>query len=220
MTHRLAGLYAITPSRVTDPQQLTAMVEQALGAGVRLIQYRDKSQHHAQRRETAEHLLHLTRTHQALLIINDDIELAAAIGADGVHLGQDDIDLRQARTQLGEQAVIGISCYNHFELAQEAAVQGADYIAFGRFFPSRTKPHAAQVDPSLLQRAKRELNVPVAAIGGITLDNAHSLIEAGADMLAVVDGLFGQADVETAAHHFQRLLNPAKPSFTSPHTPR
>lgn len=207
MTHRLTGLYAITPSHVTDTQQLASMVEQALRAGVRLVQYRDKSQHHDQRRETAENLLYLTRKHKALLIINDDVELAVAVCADGVHLGQDDIELGQARAQLGEQAVIGISCYNRFELARKAAAQGADYVAFGRFFPSHTKPDAVQADLSLLQQAKTELGIPVAAIGGITVDKGAKLIDAGADMLAVVEAVFGHSDIQASTQQFMGLFS-------------
>jgi len=142
-----------------------------------------------------------------LLIINDDVALAATCNADGVHIGQHDTELREARTQLGPQAIIGISCYNRFELAQQAAENGADYVAFGRFYPSKTKPDAVPASLDLLHQAKQELDVPVAAIGGITVDNAAPLLEAGADMLAVVDGLFGQADIRPAAQHYQTLFN-------------
>ena len=209
MSHRLTGLYAIIPSHVTDPQQLAAMVEQALRGGARLLQYRDKSQDHARRRETAEHLRQLTYQHKALLIINDDVDLALAAAADGVHLGQDDADLTRARQQLGAEAIIGISCYNHFELARDAVAQGADYIAFGRFFPSHTKPDAVQADLTLLQQAKSELGIPVTAIGGITPDNAAELIDAGADMLAVVEAVFGQSDIQASAQQFRELFPPS-----------
>jgi len=206
MHDRLRGLYAITDARVTDPKQIVRAVEQALLGGARLVQYRDKGDDDARRAETAGRLRRLTRTHGALLIINDDVELAAQSGADGVHIGRHDAALREARARLGREAIIGVSCYNQFQLAQQAVAAGADYVAFGRFFPSRTKPDAVPADLDLLCRAKRELDVPVAAIGGIGIDNAAPLVAAGADMLAVVDGLFAQADIRAAAERFRALF--------------
>ena len=206
MHDRLRGLYAITDARETDPEQIARAVEQALLGGARLIQYRDKTEDASRRRQTAEGLRRLTRAHGALLIINDDVELAARSGADGVHLGQHDTALNDARARLGREAIIGVSCYNQFQLAQQAVAAGADYVAFGRFFPSRTKPDAVPADLDLLRRAKRELDVAVVAIGGITLDNAAPLVAAGADMIAVVDGLFAQADIRAAAERFQALF--------------
>ncbi len=203
---RLRGLYAITDARETDPQKIARAVEQALLGGARIIQFRDKSGHRPRRQQTAQALRQLTRQHQALFIINDDVALAATCNADGVHIGQHDTELREARTQLGPQAIIGISCYNRFELAQQAAANGADYVAFGRFFPSRTKPDAVPAGLDLVHQAKQALDIPVVAIGGITVDNAAPLIEAGTDMLAVVDGLFSQPDVCASAEQFQKLF--------------
>jgi len=201
---RLRGLYAITDARKITPETIAHAVEQALCGGAAIIQFRDKSCDQTRRLHTAQRLRQLTGQYQALLIINDDVALAAACNADGVHIGQHDTELREARTQLGPQAIIGISCYNRFELAQQAAANGADYVAFGRFFPSRTKPDAMPAGLNLLHQAKQELDIPVVAIGGITVDNAAPLIEAGADMLAVVDGLFGQADIRAAAGQYQQ----------------
>lgn len=206
-TARLAGLYAITPADITDPARLADKVAAALRGGARLIQYRDKSTDHARRRATAERLLALTRAHGARLIINDDVALAAAVGADGVHLGRDDMSLAQARAALGPAAVIGVSCYDRFERAQQAAAQGADYVAFGRFFPSTTKPDAVPAAPALLRRARAELGLPVAAIGGINAENGADLIAAGADLLAVVEAVFGAADVEAAARGLSGLFS-------------
>ena len=205
-TTKLRGLYAITDANTRDPAKLLHDVTAALRGGARLIQYRDKSSDSALRETTGRALLALARQHAALLLINDDVPLAQAIGAHGVHLGQHDLDITEARRLLGPDAVIGVSCYNRFELAQQAAVAGADYVAFGRFFPSRTKPDAVPAGLELLRRAKRELVTPVVAIGGITLENAPPLIQAGADMLAVIDGLFGQADIEATARAFQALF--------------
>ncbi len=202
--HRLSGLYAITDARQTDRAQLIHDVEQVLLGGARIIQYRDKTTRHTQRRNTALQLRALTRQHQALLIINDDVQLANDSQADGVHLGCNDTNITDARTLLGPEAVIGVSCYNRFDLAQQAA--GADYVAFGRFFPSHTKPHAISANIEILQTAKRELNIPIVAIGGITAENAGKLINAGADMLAVVNDIFSQTDVKAAAHCYQQFF--------------
>jgi len=204
----LRGLYAITSASLCrQPAQLGAAVAAALRGGARLIQYRDKAAGADERRRTAQSLLDLCRAHQALFIVNDDVELALAIGADGVHLGAKDLSLRQARAQLGDAAVIGISCANVIERAVAAQDQGASYVAFGRFFPSRTKPDAPQAEPSLLQQARARLRVPICAIGGLTPANAGTLIDAGADLIAAVEGVFGAADVEAAARAYGRLFN-------------
>ncbi len=203
---RLRGLYAITDARETKPGTIAHAVEQALHGGASIIQFRDKSCDHPRRLRTAQTLRELTQQHHALLIINDDVALAATCNADGVHIGQHDTELRAARSQLGPQAIIGISCYNRFELAQQAAASGANYIAFGRFFPSKTKPDAVPANLDLIRKAKQELDIPVVAIGGITVKNAAPLLAAGADMLAVINDLFGQADIRTAAQQYQTLM--------------
>ena len=202
----LSGLYAVTDASVTDPEKMFQNVEQALLGGARCIQFRDKSDNHEQRLQTSIALRELTRRLNALFFINDDVDLAKEVSADGVHLGQDDTDLGKAREQLGQHSLIGISCYNRYELAEEAAKQGADYVAFGSFFSSSTKPDAVKADIQLLHRAKQQLGIPVVAIGGITVDNGLSLIEAGADMLAVVDGIFGQTDITAATRQFCSLF--------------
>ncbi len=202
----LRGLYAITDPRLTPEPTLCDQVAAAITGGARLIQYRHKEADADTRRREAEALLVLCRVRGVPLIVNDDIALAQAIGADGVHLGREDADLQAARRTLGEDALIGVSCYNELNRARRACANGADYVAFGRFFPSRTKPEAIQAEPALLTRAKAELDRPVVAIGGITPDNGAPLIAAGADMLAVIDGLFGQSDVEAAAREFARLF--------------
>jgi len=199
----LTGLYAITDS---SQNQLESKVELALKGGARILQYRDKSSDQTRRLTQAKRLLDLCRRHDAIFIINDDVELAKAIGADGVHLGRDDHDIESARIALGNEAIIGLSCYNQLDLAVSAQNAGADYVAFGRFFPSSTKPHAVQAEIELLSAAKRTLRLPIVAIGGITPENGALLIEAGADMLAVIQGLFAQQDIRTAAEQFQKLF--------------
>ena len=202
----LHGLYAITDSSLDDDDTLGDAVEQALQGGARLLQYRDKSDDHGKRLRQANLLKTLCAQHDALLIINDDVELAKQCRADGVHLGQNDASLEQARAVLGNHSIIGISCYNRLALARQAQQQGADYVAFGAFYPSPTKPDAAVATLDLLQQARAELTVPVCAIGGITVDNAPALVEAGADMLAVISGVFRQPDIKRAASQFSRLF--------------
>jgi thiamine-phosphate pyrophosphorylase len=199
---KLRGLYVITSATtpsLEDPQKLLKDVELALLGGARLVQYRDKSQDQARRLAEATQLLALCNQHRALFIVNDDVELAATVQAHGVHLGGEDAPLAQARRRLGAQAVIGASCYNRLELAIQAQQQGANYVAFGRFFPSRTKPQAISANIALLRQAKQQLHVPIVAIGGITAQNGAQLIAAGADMLAVVDAVFAQKDILAAA---------------------
>lgn len=202
----LRGLYAITDAGLQHPDRLIDAVTRAIDGGAQLIQYRDKSGDTRLRSRQASALATLCNTHNILLIINDDLELAAACGAHGVHLGRYDPDLQQARQQLGHDAIIGISCYNRLELAHKAAQQGADYIAFGRFFPSHTKPDAVTAEIDLIRQAKQQLTLPIAAIGGITTANAAPLIEAGADMLAVVHGVFAADDIHRAAATYSQLF--------------
>ena len=203
---QLSGLYAITDGRLSTDGKLIQAVSEAIAGGARIIQYRDKSGDQARRTNEARQLLQLCRQHHATLIINDDVALAAKIGADGVHLGRDDGNIESARQQL-PKGIIGVSCYNDWQRAQAATQSGADYIAFGAFFPSSTKPDASRAEPTLLRRVKQELNVAVVAIGGITAENGAPLIAAGADMLAVVQGVFGQPDIRQAARQYTDLFN-------------
>ena len=200
------GLYAITDRRLIPEAELVERVRKAIDGGAAIIQYRDKSSGQARRLEQAAALAALCSARQVPLIINDDIELAAAVNADGVHLGIDDTSISTARAQLGEDAIIGVSCYNRLERAVEAVDAGADYVAFGRFFASKTKPNAVTADIDLLVAARQQLRVPIVAIGGITPDNGAALIAAGADYLAAIDGVFGQADVYAAAQGYAALF--------------
>lgn len=205
----IGGLYAVTPD-MADTMALLRMTRQALEGGARLVQYRNKAADPALRIQQAALLADLCRDAVTPFIINDDPRLAAALGADGVHLGRQDVSISEARQQLGEGKIIGVSCYNELEQALEAERQGADYIAFGAFFVSGTKPHAARANFDLLQRARRRLRIPIVAIGGITLANAAELIRHGADALAVVNGLFAAQSVRYAAEQISRLF-PGKP---------
>jgi thiamine-phosphate pyrophosphorylase len=207
----LRGLYAITDPQLCPNEVLTTQVAMTLAGGCRIVQYRDKHNDGALRRTLAKQLLALCRDHQAQLIINDDLQLAHEIGADGVHLGRDDPDPAAARHLLGDKVLIGVSCYNQLELAQLAAGQGVDYVAFGRFFPSHSKPNAVQADPDLLRQARKCIDLPLVAIGGITPENGAPLIAAGADMLAVIHGVFGQPDIEAASRRLCDLFPARQP---------
>ena len=163
-----------------------------------MIQYRDKTASATERKERAEALLALCRSQQTPLIINDDLDLARALGADGVHLGAGDLAIGEARNRF-PGGLIGASCYNDFARAQAACHSGASYVAFGSFYASPTRPDAVTAQPDLLMRARRELSVPVCAIGGINADNAAPLIQTGATLLAVCSGIFAQPDIAAAA---------------------
>ncbi|MHC6223847.1 thiamine phosphate synthase [Pseudomonas sp. X10] len=186
---KLRGLYAITDSQLLAGRFLS-YVEAALEGGVCLLQYRDKSGDEARRLREAEALKTLCERYGTRLIINDDAELAARLGV-GVHLGQTDGPLTPARALLGRDAIIGSTCHAQVELAEQAAREGASYVAFGRFFNSVTKPGAPAANPELLVEARARVKLPIAVIGGITLDNAAPLVAHGADLLAVIHGLFG-----------------------------
>lgn len=203
----LRGLYVITDTTLIPDNQFSERVEAALRGGARIVQYRDKRHDAKLRLSLATEMVRLCRAHGAVSIINDDVDLAARVGADGVHLGREDAALAQARNRLGQGAVIGVSCYNRLELALEGAAEGADYVAFGSFFPSRVKPEAVPASMGLLREARKKLSLPLCAIGGITADHAAPLVEAGADMLAVISDVFAAADVEAAARRYAPLFN-------------
>jgi len=193
------GLYLITPDDL-DTDRLLARVAAVL-PHARWLQYRNKRADGALRERQAVALLELACSHRVPLLVNDDVALAARIGADGVHLGEDDGDLRQARDLLGANALLGASCYDDLARARRAVAAGADHVAFGAFFPSATKPGARRAASHLLSDAAA-LGVPRVAIGGITPDNAGSLVDAGADLVAVVGGVFDAADPVAAARAY------------------
>lgn len=202
------GLYLVTPDE-PDTGRLLDRVAAVLGEAS-LLQYRNKSASPALRSEQALALLPLCRAAGVPLIVNDDIDLAHAIGAAGVHLGEHDRAVNRARAVLGDTAIVGVSCYDDLRRAHAAAAAGASYIAFGAFFPSATKPGARRAGLSLLQEAA-SLRLPRVAIGGITPDNAPVLIGAGADLLAVIAGVFDTADPAAAAAAYRRAFDRAAP---------
>lgn len=204
----LRGLYAVTPDEA-DTQALLARLEPALAGGVVLVQYRNKPASAALRRQQAGALLGLCQTYGAALIINDDVDLALELAAHGVHVGREDCPaggLTALRQRLGPQRLLGVSCYNDFNRAEEAAAAGADYVAFGALFPSSTKPLAQRASLDLLGRAKAHLRCAVAGIGGITADNGPLAIQAGADLLAVISDLFDAPDIQARARAYAKAF--------------
>ena len=200
------GVYAITPE-TADTECLLTQVEAALSGGVAAVQYRDKSADVARRHEQASELVTLCHQYNVPFIINDDLRLADLCDADGVHLGRDDGSLREARIILGKDKMIGASCYQSLELGLAAQASGANYIAFGSFFPSPTKPAAGRADVALLREATQAIHIPIIAIGGITLTNAPQLLDAGSDGLAILTALFEAPDIRAAAHDLNQLFN-------------
>lgn len=191
---KLRGLYAITP----DGPGVVDKVRQALEGGIRFLQYRRKKEKSV---EEAQALLHLARSHGVPFIVNDDLELALTIGADGVHLGRDDGDLAVARRKM-KTKLLGASCYDRLDLARAAAAAGADYVAFGSVFSSPTKPAAVRAPLSLF----KDSPLPACAIGGITLENAPQVIAAGAEMVAVISDLFDAPDIARRAAAYEKLF--------------
>jgi thiamine-phosphate pyrophosphorylase len=204
----MRGLYLITPDRRDGPTVLGRAVEAALRGGAQLVQYRDKSTNTARRLAEAQALKALCTRFNVPLLINDDVDLADAVSADGVHLGQDDVTVATARAVLGPDSLIGVTCHDRIDLAQRAAEHGADYIAFGSFFASPSKPEAIQAPRSLMRKARRSLALPIVAIGGISPENGASLVRDGADMLAVISAVFAAADISAAARSFADCFTP------------
>lgn len=200
-----SGLYAITQTENKSCEQVIADVAAAIKGGAVVIQYRDKNPINAV--YLATELLKVCHSYNVPLIINDNIELAANIGADGVHLGKHDGNIQQAKQRLKKDAIIGVSCYNDPDLAIAAEQQGVSYVAFGRFFPSSSKPLAAPAQIATLEQAKAKLQIPIVAIGGILPDNGEELLKAGADLLAVIGGIFTDS-VEASARAYQALFAP------------
>ena len=196
---KIAGLYALTPD-LDDTAALSARTDLALSGGASAIQYRNKTASATLRLEQADALRAICSSRGAIFIVNDDIELARAVGADGVHLGRDDASIAAARARLGPAAIVGVSCYDALERAQAAIAAGGDYVAFGSFYASPVKPNAVRPAPGLITEAKaRWPDINLVAIGGITAANAAPLIAAGADAVAVISALYDAEDIARAA---------------------
>ena len=209
---KLKGLYAITDSKLMG-SDLISKTEQAILGGINILQYRNKTAPLEQQEQEALKLAQLCKNNNVLFLINDNVELALKVNADGVHLGQEDAPLQQAREQLGKDKIIGVTCHNKIQLAVESQKEGADYVAFGRFFKSETKPTASPAELSLISEANKYISIPIVAIGGITQETAHLLLNEGADMLAVIHAVFGQDDILSAARQFVEIIDSTKASL-------
>lgn len=201
----IKGLYVVTPD-VLEVDLLCEKVKSALIGGASLVQYRNKFADKQLLLKQSTALLVLCRSYGVPLIINDHLDLCARIDADGLHLGATDSDLSAARRLLGPDKIIGASCYNWFELALQAEDAGASYVAFGACFPSETKPNAVHAPLSLISQAKQKLSIPVVGIGGITLDNAPLVIQAGADAVAVITDVFYDDDIQDISRRYSQLF--------------
>ena len=201
------GLYIITPPLPTsEPLQWFEQIRDAVRGGAKVVQFRDKSNNEHYRLDIASKLSQLCREFNIPFIINDDVNLAKKVPADGVHIGAEDVSIAHARATLGEQAIIGVSCYNQLKLAKTACHAGANYVAFGRFFPSLTKPDAVQAELCILSQAAQTIDCPIIAIGGITVDNAPSVIQEGATAIAVIEAVFSAPNTFQAAQNLQKLF--------------
>jgi len=210
MIKKLSGLYAITNENLMPEEHFLNMAEAALASGVSILQYRDKSSDINKRQHQAHALKALCDQHNAIFIINDDINLAKQVDADGIHIGKNDLSLSETRKQLGTNKIIGVSCYNKISLAENAIDNGADYIAFGSFFGSSIKPDAPHAGSDLITTIKQTHDVPVCCIGGITIENHQPLLQAGTDMLAVISDIFSQANNEYISAQCTKYLESFK----------
>ena len=204
---KLRGLYAITDTHLIPRDRFVETVEAAVRGGATMVQLREKDTPREEIVRLGRAVLEVTRRYGALLIVNDHPSIAKEIGADGVHVGREDPPVAETRALLGPGVIIGASCYGQIERAVTAEQEGADYVAFGTPFPSPTKPgKGTDMSIGIFQAAKRQVQVPVFAIGGITLANAQQIIDAGADGIAIVSGVFGAPDVEAAAQALSALF--------------
>lgn len=204
-SHKIHGLYAITPDEA-DTHLLLSKVESALQGGISVLQYRNKQANYQLQTQQASAIHTLCQQYQVPFIINDSIEICQALDADGVHIGADDGNIAEIRAKLGTNKILGASCYNRFDLALSAQQAGASYVAFGACFASSTKPHAPVASLDLFKQAKMQLHIPCVAIGGITLNNAPLVMDAGANAIAVINAIFNADDVKATAQEFAQLF--------------
>ncbi len=205
----LHGLYVITDDRLTPPQTLLTQVTSALEGGATIVQLRDKKSSDEEIRDTALKLQDLCKSYNALFVLNDKVELAMALGLSGLHIGKSDHH-RVTEIRKNFKGCLGVSCYGDINLAQKMQDIGIDYVAFGSFYTSPTKPQANIVDLEIISQAKEALEIPVCAIGGINSDNAAELMQHRPDMLAIVNGIWSSEDITQRSHYFTHLIRSKK----------
>ena len=202
----IKGLYAITPD-MADLNILVHKTQLVIEGGAFMVQYRSKILDRAVKIQQCAAILRLCREYGVPCIVNDDVEMCRILEADGVHLGENDDNIAEVRRILGEDAIIGSSCYDQLNRAKQAQEEGASYVAFGAMFPTPTKPNAPRATLALLREAKREIHIPIVAIGGITVNNAHDVIEAGVDAIAVITSLFEAKTIKETAETFLKMFH-------------
>ncbi|MFP4332219.1 MAG: thiamine phosphate synthase [Campylobacterales bacterium] len=210
MEKKLSGLYAITDEILTPKSTITSQVEKALKAGVSILQFRDKNSKDSEVEGICQELQALCSSYDATFIIDDRAELVDKIGAQGLHIGKDDIGLKEARAIVGGEKIIGVSCYGSVRRAKEAQDMGANYVAFGSFFRSPTKPKSTIIDLNVITKAKKEITLPICVIGGIDASNLEELMEYKPDMISVVSAVFGGADIEKRVEELNKIIEGAK----------
>jgi thiamine-phosphate pyrophosphorylase len=204
---KLSGLYPLSDPSLISYSELPFALELMFHNGVTVFQFRDKSKDKSHALEVCKHIRTICDEYDALFIIDDDVEFALIIGADGVHIGKDDMDIEEARAILGIDKIIGVSCYGDIDRAIIMQRRGADYVAFGSCYPSITKPNAAVVNKSVLMNAKELLDIPICAIGGIDSNNVVELIGAGADMVAVISDIWNAQNLSERVEEYRKILN-------------
>jgi thiamine-phosphate pyrophosphorylase len=202
----IKGLYAITPD-MADLNTLIPKTKLAIEGGAFMVQYRSKIQDRDVKIQQCAAILRLCRGYGVPCIVNDDVDMCRTLNADGVHLGEKDDNIAEVRRILGDNAIIGSSCYDQLERAKQAQKEGASYVAFGAMFPTPTKPIAPRATLALLKEAKREIHIPIVAIGGITVNNAHDVIETGIDAIAVITSLFEAKSIKETAETFSKMFH-------------
>jgi thiamine-phosphate pyrophosphorylase len=207
MDFELKGLYVITDKRLIPRDRFVSTVEKAIKGGANIVQLREKDTPHEEICSIGKNVLQLTKDYGIPLIVNDSPELAKEIGADGVHLGEYDESIEHARSVLGAQAIIGVSCYGQLERGMKAERGGADYIVFGTPYYTPTKPDRAPTSFDVIKEAKRLItSIPIFAIGGITPKNVDDVLETGVDGIAVITSVFGSTDPEAAARELAAII--------------
>jgi len=201
----IKGLYAITPDSA-DLNTLIQKTKSAIEGGAFMVQYRSKIQDRDVKMQQCDAILRLCREYEIPCIVNDDVDMCRILEADGVHLGEKDDNIAEVRHILGEDAIIGSSCYDQLDRAKSAQKEGASYVAFGAMFPTSTKPNAPRATLALLKEAKREIQIPIVAIGGITVNNAHDVIKTGIDAIAVITSLYEAKSIKETAETFAKMF--------------